>query len=248
MLSLAVLAVFLIAHMLGSHMTGSLFRRVLVGAAALCAITLIALAAYFLHLNRLITETFEGRRWSVPAQVYAAPVELYAGAELNLAEMIEELSRLGYSANANLPAPGTYARRGHQLDVYLRAFEFPETARTSQRIKLTFDDQGIIGLEDGSGRPVPLVRLDPLNIGNFFPSHGEDRLVLTPEQVPELLKGALIAVEDANFNKHFGFDPGWDRAGGLGQSDQRRDPPGRQHPHPAAGQKLLPDQPADLRA
>jgi penicillin-binding protein 1B len=188
-------------------MTGSLFRRVLIGAAALCAIALIALTAYFLHLNRLITETFEGRRWSVPAQVYAAPVELYAGAELNLAEMIEELSRLGYSANANLPAPGTYARRGHQLDVYLRAFEFPETARTSQRIRLTFDDQGIIGLEDGSGRPVPLVRLDPLNIGNFFPSHGEDRLVLTPEQVPELLTGALIAVEDANFNKHFGFDP-----------------------------------------
>ncbi len=188
-------------------MTGGLLRRFLIGAAALAALALIALATYFLHLNRLITETFEGRRWSVPAQVYAAPVELYAGAELTLAEMIDELIRLGYAANANLPAPGTYARRGHLLDVYLRAFEFPETVRASQRIRLNFDDQGIIGVEDASGRPVPLVRLDPLNIGNFFPSHGEDRLVLTPEEVPELLTGALVAVEDANFNRHFGFDP-----------------------------------------
>ena len=188
-------------------MTGEMLRRVLIGVAAFFALTLIALSVYFLYLNRLITETFEGRRWSVPAQVYAAPVELYAGAELTLAEMIEELTRLGYSANARLPAPGTYARRGHALDVYLRAFEFPETERASQRIRLAFDGQGIIGVEDASGRPVALVRLDPLNIGNFFPSHGEDRLVLAPEQVPDLLTGALIAVEDANFNRHFGFDP-----------------------------------------
>jgi penicillin-binding protein 1B len=188
-------------------MTASLLRRILIGLGAFSVIALVALSAYFLYLNRLITETFEGRRWSVPAQVYAAPVELYAGAELSLAGMIEELTRLGYSANANLPAPGTYARRGHVLDVYLRAFEFPETVRTSQRIRLAFDNQGIIDVEDGSGRPIPLIRLDPLNIGNFFPSHGEDRLVLTPEQVPDLLTGALIAVEDANFDRHFGFDP-----------------------------------------
>ncbi len=188
-------------------MTGTLLRRILIAGAVFSAIALIALTAYFLHLNRLITDTFEGRRWSVPAQVYAAPVELYAGAELSLADMIGELNRLGYAANANLPAPGTYARRGRMLDVYLRAFEFPETIRTSQRIRLAFDDRGIIGVEDSSGRPIPLVRLDPLNIGNFFPSHGEDRLVLTPEEVPELLRGALVAVEDANFDRHFGFDP-----------------------------------------
>lgn len=188
-------------------MSSSLLRRSLYGLLALGAITLIALSAYFVYLNQVITDTFEGRRWSVPAQVYAAPVELYAGAEFSLAEMIDELTRLGYAANANLPAPGTYARRGHLLDVYLRAFDFPETSRASQRIRLTFDELGITEVADGSGRPVPLIRLDPLNIGNFFPSHGEDRLVLTPDQVPELLTGALIAVEDANFDRHFGFDP-----------------------------------------
>lgn len=190
-----------------SFMKSKMLRRILIGSAAFMAIAGLALTAYFFYLNRLITETFEGRRWSVPAQVYAAPVELYAGAELSLADMIEELTRLGYSANANLPAPGTYARRGHLLDVYLRAFEYPETVRASQRIRLAFDSAGITGIEDGRGRPIALVRLDPLNIGSFFPSHGEDRLVLAPEEIPALLTQALIAVEDAKFERHFGFDP-----------------------------------------
>lgn len=182
-------------------------RRVLQGGLILGVLLALLLIAYFVYLNRLITDTFEGRRWSVPAQVYAQPVELYAGAGLTLAEMTEELSRLGYSADANLPAPGTYARRGHAVDVFLRAFDFPEARRSSQRIRLQFDSEGIIEVSDASGRPVPLIRLDPLNIGNFFPSHGEDRLILEPDQVPELLTGALIAVEDAKFNTHFGFDP-----------------------------------------
>ncbi len=187
-------------------MTAVWLRRSLIGGGLLLAAGLITLIVWFVHLNQLITKTFEGRRWSVPAQVYAAPVELYSGAELNLADLIEELDRLGYAANANLPAPGTYARRGSALDVYLRAFEYPEISRGSQRIRLSFDGRVIAAVEDGSGRPIPLARLDPLNIGNFFPSHGEDRLVLEPDQVPELLTGALIAVEDANFNHHLGFD------------------------------------------
>ncbi|MFN2166250.1 MAG: transglycosylase domain-containing protein, partial [Anaerolineae bacterium] len=58
-----------------------------------------------------------------------------------------------------------------------------------------------------TGRPVPLIRLDPPTIGSFFPSHGEDRQVLEPDQVPELLRSALKAVEDQNFDTHHGFDP-----------------------------------------
>ena len=61
-------------------------------------------------------------------------------------------------------------------------------------------------ITDASGRPVPLIRLDPLNIGSFFPNHGEDRLILPPSAVPVLLLEALKAVEDANFDHHPGFD------------------------------------------
>jgi len=174
--------------------------------AAIVVALVIALGAYLYHLDGVITDTFEGRRWSVPAQVYAQPLELYPGAPLSLKDLTDELVRLGYEPHASLAAPGTYARRGLELDVYLRAFRYLEASRASQRIRLSFGDQGISAIADSNGRPIPLIRLDPLNIGNFFPSHGEDRLVLQPEEVPDLLTGALIAVEDVNFDRHPGFD------------------------------------------
>jgi penicillin-binding protein 1B len=181
-------------------------QMVVRGALAAAVLAVVVLGVYLYRLNGLITDTFEGRRWSIPAQVYAQPLELYPGATLSLADLIGELTRLGYHPHANLPAPGTYARRGAFLDIYLRAFDFLEASRGSQRIRLTLSGSGITEIADTNGRPIPLIRLDPLSIGNFFPSHGEDRLVLEPQQVPELLTGALIAVEDANFETHPGFD------------------------------------------
>ena len=61
-------------------------------------ITLIAVlvgSGYLYYLDRSISKTFEGRRWSVPAQVYAQPMELYAGKRLTNAQLQGELLRLG---------------------------------------------------------------------------------------------------------------------------------------------------------
>jgi len=54
---------------------------------------------------------------------------------------------------------------------------------------------------------VAILRLEPLLIGSIFPIHGEDRIVVTPQEVPPLLPAALKAVEDRNFDTHHGVDP-----------------------------------------
>ncbi len=167
----------------------------------------VALAGYLVYLDRTITKTFEGRRWSVPAVIYAQPLEIFPGARLTLSEVTRELQRLGYQPSASLQAPGTYKRTANRLHAHLRGFRFMEHARASQRIQLTFGAGIISDVRDATGRPVPLIRLDAPTIGSFFPSHGEDRQVLTPEQVPDLLRQSLIAVEDQNFATHLGFDP-----------------------------------------
>lgn len=167
----------------------------------------VAVAGYLFYLDRTITTAFEGRRWTEPAVIYAQPLELYPGAPQSLADVTRELDRLGYRQRADVQAPGTYKRTGSRLDVHLRAFHFMESRRQSQRIELAFAGSTISDVRDGSGRPVPLVRLDPLTIGSFFPSHGEDRMVLQPDQIPPLLREALKAVEDQNFDRHVGFDP-----------------------------------------
>ncbi|MEZ5549417.1 MAG: transglycosylase domain-containing protein [Pseudomonadales bacterium] len=169
-------------------------------------IGVVALAGYLLYLDRLITETFEGRRWTVSALVYAQPLELFPGAALTLADVVGELNRNGYEQLANPVHPGSYQRRNSELLVHLRAFDFLEGGRPSQRIRLSFGGGGLAQIADSSGRPVPLIRLDPLSVGSFFPSHGEDRQILPPEAVPDLLESGLKAVEDERFDSHLGFD------------------------------------------
>jgi penicillin-binding protein 1B len=166
----------------------------------------LGVVGYLIHIDRTITKTFEGRRWSIPAQVYAQPLELHEGAALSRVELQVELERLGYRQDANLPTPGTFKRLNQDLQIYLRGFQFMERTRNSQRITVNFRRGRIQGIT-GEGGDIPLMRLDPATIGSFFPSHGEDRVILTPEQVPPLLSQGLIAIEDRNFERHAGFSP-----------------------------------------
>lgn len=160
---------------------------------------------YLIYLDRTITGTFEGRRWSVPAAVYAEPLELYPGAALTASDIVTELLRLGYQSRS-ASQPGTYQRSTNHLRIHLRSFQFMERNRSAEKIDITFGSYRIKAIEDSSGRPIVLIRLDPAMIGSFFPSHGEDRIVLAPEQVPDLLEQTLKAVEDQNFDHHIGFD------------------------------------------
>ena len=52
-----------------------------------------------------------------------------------------------------------------------------------------------------------MFRLDPLLIGSIFPIHGEDRIIVSPAEVPPLLPEALKAVEDRKFETHHGVNP-----------------------------------------
>ena len=75
------------------------------------------------------------------------------------------------------------------------------------RIEIVAGRTGITALNTSDGKEVPVFRLDPLLIGSIFPIHGEDRIVLTPADVPPLLPAVLKTVEDRRFDTHHGVDP-----------------------------------------
>jgi penicillin-binding protein 1B len=167
----------------------------------------IAGAAYVLYLDLLVIHQFEGRRWTLPAQVFAAPLELYAGLPLSESDVSHELERLHYRKAAQLDRPGTYRVNGARIDVALRPARFADESRDAQLLSISAGSQGIESLKDAGGHEIPVIRLEPLLIGSIFPSHGEDRIVLTPHEVPPLLPAALKAVEDRRFDSHRGVDP-----------------------------------------
>jgi penicillin-binding protein 1B len=180
------------------------WRRLL----TVCVLAIIAIGAlWIVYLDRIVTHQFEGRRWTLPAQVYAEPVELYAGRRFTIDELETELRRLGYARVDRPSRAGTYRRNGNRLDVASRAARFWDERRPEQAISIVADSREIQNLFDSRGRPVPVFRLDPLLIGSIFPIHGEDRIVLAPENVPPLLIDALVTVEDRRFHSHHGVDP-----------------------------------------
>jgi penicillin-binding protein 1B len=89
-----------------------------------------------------------------------------------------------------------------------RPFQFPDLARGSDYLEVVFNGQGIETLKRaGNGDPIGHYRLEPRLIGSLASAHGEDRILLRRADLPDALVAGLIAVEDHNFEHHFGIDP-----------------------------------------
>ncbi|MEJ1960772.1 MAG: penicillin-binding protein 1B [Gammaproteobacteria bacterium] len=202
-----------------------ILRKLLWGTLILVGVVLVVCSVLFILLDRQVTKQFEGRRWTLPAQVYAAPLELYAGLALSGPQLEDELQRLQYREVEKLERPGTYRRQGTRYEVALRAARFADETRGAQILAINTSGATITGLTDSKAQDVPIARFEPLLIGSIFPTHGEDRIVLQPADVPPLLPLALKAVEDRKFDHHHGVDPVaimravWAnvRAGGIAQ-------------------------------
>src|SRR5688572_26143269 len=171
---------------------------------AILLIGLVVCAGLAVYLDRIVTPQFEGRRWTLPARVYAQPLELYAGLALSAEELQKELDRLHYQKVEQLTRPGSYRRKGARIDLVSRRLELWDEKRDPQTLRIVTDSGRIDGIWDARGKPIPVIRLDPLLIGSIFPVHGEDRIVITPAEVPPLLPQALKIVEDRKFDTHHG--------------------------------------------
>lgn len=163
-----------------------------------------AMLAALLYLDARITGTFENRRFELPARVYARPLELYAAAPLRQAEVRRELEQLGYRQVSRVRQPGEFALAANRLELHSRGFEFPDGRENARRAMLHFDASAVSRIES-SGAVVDLLRLEPQLIGGIYPAHGEDRLLVPLDEVPETLQGALLAIEDRSFYRHWGF-------------------------------------------
>jgi penicillin-binding protein 1B len=174
---------------------------------ALVALVLAAaVAVWVVHLDGVVTREFQGRHWSVPARVYASPLELYAGAPVGADDLEEELHRLHYRSGDPSAGPGIYRRHGEAFDVHARRVRFIEELREPMRVSIRAGGESITDLRSGDGSELPVFRLDPPVIGSVFPVHGEDRLVLAPEDVPPLLSSGIKLIEDRRFDEHHGVD------------------------------------------
>ena len=165
---------------------------------------LVAGALLLAFLDARITATFTDRMWELPAKVYARPLELFVGAPVSADDLAYELQVLGYRKVASPRDPGQVSRKGGRFEIFTRGFDFPGEREPARRVQVRTGAGGVTGLSAGNGS-VDLMRLDPVQIGGIYPSHGEDRILVRLEDVPDTLRLGLLAVEDQRFYSHRGF-------------------------------------------
>jgi penicillin-binding protein 1B len=166
----------------------------------------LLLSGFALYLDITVRMQFEGKRWAMPARVYARPLELYAGMKLRPEQLALELAMLDYRVAADPREPGSYRRQGDEFIIVTRAFTFWDEAQPALPLQAEFDGthMGALTHRD-TGKPVTLARLDPVLIGGIYPAHNEDRVLVRFDEIPPHLVKALIAIEDRQFYSHHGF-------------------------------------------
>jgi len=158
-----------------------------------------------IYLDMQVKNKFEGKRWALPAKVYARPLELYAGQVLDRAALKQELKGLGYRFVNRADRPGMVEWASSRARVHTRGFSFPDSDEPSRKLMLNFSGNQLMSIRDERGKNVSLSRLEPILIGGIYPKDNEDRDLIRLDQAPEALLSALIQIEDREYYNHFGI-------------------------------------------
>ena len=175
---------------------------------SLLAACVFVLLVYVGYLDYTVREQFEGKRWSIPARVYASPVELYAGLPYSAKDLEDLLLRLHYRHDSQLLGEGAYFVKGGQIGLKSRGFNFGDQLQESRNIRISFAGGTIASITDATtGSDMAILRMEPVQIGSFYPTRKEDRILIKLEDAPETLVQGLLSTEDRDFYHHFGISP-----------------------------------------
>ncbi|SIT11538.1 penicillin-binding protein 1B [Neptunomonas antarctica] len=158
-----------------------------------------------MYLDAQIRQQFEGKRWALPAKVFARPLELYAGLPISIQDLKIELAGLGYQTVRHASLPGQAEFSSSKAHIFTRGFAFPDGREPAQQLQLDFNSDQLSRVRNAKGQTVNLVRLEPVLIGGIYPQNNEDRDLVRLEDVPTSLTQALIAIEDQSYYDHFGI-------------------------------------------
>ncbi len=184
----------------------SLLRRLLGFTLKLSIVCAIVLGLWTIHLDATVRAKFEGKRWQLPAQVYARTLEMFPEARLSRTDLIAELRQLGYRKVSSRPVKAaTYQESSNWVAIHSKAFRFADGLQQGQMFRIEFAADRITRIIDAAGGELSWVRMEPLRIGGIYPAIKEDRILVNLQQVPATLIEALIAIEDKDFYSHFGI-------------------------------------------
>ena len=186
-----------------------LWKRTFAWATLALMVAGASVVAYCWHLSAQIEKRFSARRWSIPSKVFSDITLMYPGQTVNPQLFREKLHSLGYHEVDHVPERrGQLRAMGSEIELFLHDLEVPSRKREGFPAKIRFLQNRIVSITRlDTGEALSIVELEPEEIMLFFGPERERRQLVSIDQAPSHLIGAILAAEDSRFYRHHGMDP-----------------------------------------
>ena len=161
---------------------------------------------YYIQFSRMVDARLSGQSVETSSRVFTAPRRISIGQALTPEELAAHLQRAGYSeSDPAAEGPGLYSVNGPVVDIRpgVNSYFGAESG-----LRVEFAGRRVAHLRLlKSGASQSSAELEPELLTNLFDTSREKRRSVRFDDIPQVLRDALLAAEDKRFFEHPGLDP-----------------------------------------